>query len=73
MGDLLLEWALDQAERPLKSMAAQHLRPDGALVYAVPLVDKAALIASDGSVTLTDDIERAATRATFSPQGIRRL
>lgn len=41
-----------QAERASKSTAAQHLRPDGVLRYAVPFADKLALVASDGSVTL---------------------
>jgi hypothetical protein len=71
--ELLLECALQQAERPSECTAAQHLRPDGVLGYAVPLADKLALVASDGSITLAGGIERAATRTTFSPEGIRRF
>jgi hypothetical protein len=71
--DLLLEWALERAEQPLEIASAQHLRRDGALVYAVPLADQLALVASDGSVRLLEGCANAPTRATFSPEGIRRF
>jgi hypothetical protein len=70
--DLSLEWALDQAERPIERRAAQYVRRDGHLVYAVPLADRLALVSSDGSVTLAPNDGLAATRATLSPHAIRR-
>jgi hypothetical protein len=69
---LSLEWALDQAERPVECRAAQYVRRDGCLVYAVPLADRLALVSSDGNVTLASNDGLAATRATLSPQAIRR-
>jgi Protein of unknown function (DUF3631) len=70
--DLSLEWALDQTERPIERRAAQYVRRDGCLVYAVPLAYRLALVSSDGSVTLASNDDLAATRATLSPQAIRR-
>ena len=70
--DLSLDWALDQAERPIECRAAQYVRRDGCLVYAVPLADRLALVSSDGNVTLASNDGQAATRATLSPQAIRR-
>jgi hypothetical protein len=65
--DLSLDWALDQAERQIDRCAAQYVRRDGCLVYAVPLADRLALVSSDGSVTLASNDGLAATRATLSP------
>jgi hypothetical protein len=70
--DLSLEWALDQAERPIERRSAQYVRRDGCLVYAVPLADRLALVSSDGNVTLASNDGLVATRATLSPQAIRR-
>jgi uncharacterized protein DUF3631 len=69
--DLSLEWALDQAERQIERRAAQYVRRE-CLVYAVPLADRLALVSSDGSVTLISNDGLAATRATLSPEAIRR-
>jgi hypothetical protein len=70
--DLSLDWALEKAERRTERRAAQYVRRDGSLVYVVPLADKLALISSEDSVTLTPDDGRSATRATLSPDAIRR-
>ena len=70
--DLSLEWALDQAERPIERRAAQCVRRDGCLVYAVPLADRLALVSSDGNVTLASNDGKTVTRATLSPEAIRR-
>jgi hypothetical protein len=70
--DLSLDWALNQAERQTERRAAQYIRRDGSLVYVVPLADKLALVSSDGSVTLAPNDGQAATRATLSPDAIRR-
>jgi putative DNA primase/helicase len=70
--DLSLDWALDKAERHVERRAAQFVRRDGCLVYAVPLADRLALVSSDGNVTLASNDGQAATRATLSPQAIRR-
>jgi hypothetical protein len=70
--DLSLDWALDRAERQIERRAAQYVRYDGCLVYAVPLADRLALVSSDGNVTLASNDGLAATRATLSPQAIRR-
>jgi len=70
--DLSLDWALDHAEHHTERRTAQYVGRDGSLVYAVPLADKLALVSSDGSVTLAPDDGHAATRATLSPDAIRR-
>jgi hypothetical protein len=70
--DLSLEWALDQAERQIERCSAQYVRRDGCLVYAVPLAGRLALVSSDGNVTLASNDGPVATRATLSPQAIRR-
>lgn len=70
--DLSLDWALDKAERRTERRAAQCVRRDGSLVYVVPLADKLALVSSDGKVRLAPNDGLAATRATLSPDAIRR-
>ena len=70
--DLSLDWALDKAERRTERRAAQYVRRDGSLVYVVPLADKLALVSSDGKVSLAPNDGLAATRATLSPDAIRR-
>jgi len=70
--DLSLDWALDKAERHVERRAAQYVRRDGCLVYAVPLADRLALVRSDGTVRLGSNDGQAATRATLSPKAIRR-
>jgi hypothetical protein len=72
INDLSLDWALDKAARRTDRRAAQYVRRDGSLVYVVPLADKLALVSSDGSVTLAPNDGQAATRATLSPDAIRR-
>jgi hypothetical protein len=71
--ELLLDWALCGAEPAVRSTAAQHVRPDGKLVYAVPLAEKLVLVASDGVVRLVERKPPFATRPTFSPPAIRRF
>jgi hypothetical protein len=70
--ELLLEWALENVGRPAETPSAQYVRADGALVYAIPLSNQLALLASDGSIALIEDDVNAPTRTTFSPDGIRR-
>jgi len=70
--ELLLEWALQNLGRPVETPSAQYVRADGALVYAIPLSNQLALLASDGSIALIADNVNAPTRTTFSPDGIRR-
>jgi hypothetical protein len=72
IGDLSIDWALDKASRQTERRAAQYLRRDGSLVYAVPLADQLALVSSDGSVTLAPNDGHAATRSTMTPDAIRR-
>lgn len=72
MDDLSLDWALDKASYQTERRAAQHLRRDGSLVYAVPLADQLALVSSNGSVTLAPKDGQAATRSTMTPDSIRR-
>ena len=70
--DLSLDWALDRAERQIERRTAQYVRRDGCLVYAVPLADRLALVSSDGNVTLASNDGKTVTRATLSPEAIRR-
>jgi hypothetical protein len=70
--DLTLDWALDKAECLTEQLAAQYVRRDGSLAYLVPLADKLALVSSDGNVMLAPNDGQGATRATLSPEGIRR-
>jgi hypothetical protein len=72
IGDLSIDWALDKASRQTERRAAQYLRRDGSLVYAVPLADQLALVSSDGTVTLAPNDGQAATRSTMTADAIRR-
>jgi hypothetical protein len=69
----LLDELLSAAQAPANSVGAQRIGPGGALVYAVPLGDRLALVASDGAIRLRRTDDAGPTRGSFSLDGIRRF
>jgi hypothetical protein len=71
----LVEAAIREAEAAVRAMVrAQYVDDAGWLVHAVPLKDKLALAASDGSIEVISkpDASTLPTRSTFSPTALMR-